>query len=265
MSQTQPPEVDVRSGASRSFSRHYSRGIRIDSHKHLCAQLSYAVAGVLWIETEREVLVVPPQCAVWVPSGTLHSLRTMTEVEIRSLYFVERGMEHLNAGSKVFLVTELLKELILGIAEHEAKKSRGEAYLDTAYQLAVLELQRAQSFALHIPLPGASDQRINSLCRRVIDNPSIEITLEQHAAVTGASVRTISRLFAKELGVGFQVWRRMVQVAVALACLEERQAVSTIARSLGYSRSSFTRMFQRVSGMSLKRSRPNNGPDEVDR
>ena len=64
----------------------------------------------------------------------------------------------------------------------------------------------------------------------------------------GASVRTLSRLFRQELGMGFAEWRRQVQLAVALSRLAEGQPVSQIARSLGYLPSSFSDMFRRALG-----------------
>ena len=79
--------------------------------------------------------------------------------------------------------------------------------------------------------------------------PSLEIPFEQHAEAAGASVRTLARLFQHHLGMGFAEWRRQVQLATAVAELIQGQSVSAIARSLGYSPSSFSDMFRRELGM----------------
>jgi AraC-like DNA-binding protein len=79
--------------------------------------------------------------------------------------------------------------------------------------------------------------------------PSLEIAFEQHAEAAGASVRTLSRLFQNNLGMGFAEWRRQVQLATAVAELIQGQPVSAIARSLGYSPSSFSDMFRRELGI----------------
>jgi len=46
----------------------------------------YAVAGVMRIQTEREAWVVPPDRAVYVPGGTVHSVAMRGAVEMRTLY-----------------------------------------------------------------------------------------------------------------------------------------------------------------------------------
>lgn len=246
MSKALPPDLHDGPGQGRSLARHYPRGIRIDPHSHEWAQVLYAVAGVMWVEVEREALLVPPQRAVWLPAGTVHSIHMMSAVDMRNLYLHEQNVQPLSKQSGVFEVNGLLRELITTIAEQE----RDEIYLKAAYRLVVLELAHAARYSLRIRLPSSSDRRLEVLCRAVIDNPSVDIGFEQHAASVGASVRTLSRLFAQEFGMGFAQWRRQVQLAVALSRLAEGQPVSRVARSLGYLPSSFSDMFRRELGVS---------------
>ena len=90
----------------------------------------------------------------------------------------------------------------------------------------------------------------------MIDNPSNAISFEQHAGAVGASVRTLARLFTRELGIGFAEWRRQVQLAVAVSGLAEGRPVSSIARELGYLPSSFSDMFRRELGVPPSEFRP---------
>ena len=247
MPRARPPSLDDDANA-RALARSYPRGLRIDPHSHTWAQVLYAVSGVMWVEVGREALVVPPQRAVWLPAGTVHSIHMMSDVEMRNLYLHKRNVGHLSQSSDVFEVNGLLRELITSIAEHENAPTRDDAYLEAAYRLAMLELGHAPRSSLRIALPDASDRRLDALCRAVIDNPSLEISFEQHAASVGASVRTLARLFTRELGVGFAEWRRQVQLAVAVSQLAEGHPVSRIARSLGFQPSSFSDMFRRELG-----------------
>ncbi|HWT39130.1 MAG TPA: helix-turn-helix transcriptional regulator [Paraburkholderia sp.] len=247
MTKATPPVLhDAAEG--HSLARHYPRGLRIDPHSHTWAQVLYAVSGVMWVEAGREALVVPPQRAVWLPAGTEHSIHMMSDVEMRNLYFHARDIGHLSARSDVFEINGLLRELIASIAGHEQAQTRDEDYLSAAYRLAMLELTHAPRSSLRIPLPDASDRRLDALCRAVIDNPSNAISFEQHAGAVGASVRTLARLFTRELGIGFAEWRRQVQLAVAVSGLAEGRPVSSIARELGYLPSSFSDMFRRELG-----------------
>jgi AraC-like DNA-binding protein len=247
-----PPDLHDGPEQGHSLARHYARGVRIDAHAHEWAQVLYAVAGVMWVEVGREALLVPPQRAVWLPAGTVHSIHMMSAVEMRNLYLHEQNVQPLSRQSGVFEVNGLLRELITTLAE----QARDPAYRQLAYRLVVLELAHAARYALRIRLPGSADRRLEVLCRAVIDNPSAELGFEHHAAAVGASVRTLARLFARELGMSFVQWRRQVQLAVAVSRLAEGRSVSHVARSLGYLPSSFSDMFRRELGASPTALRP---------
>jgi AraC-like DNA-binding protein len=254
MSKAAPPDLNDDSERGKSLARHYPRGLHIDPHAHDWAQVLYAVAGVMWVEVGREALVVPPQRAVWLPSGTVHSIHMMSAVEMRNLYLRDKDVQHLCKHSDVFEINGLLRELITTIAERELE--RDDEYLEAAYHLAALELAHAARYPLRIPLPDEADRRLDGLCRAVIENPSVDISFEQHAASVGASVRTLSRLFTRSLGVGFAEWRRQVQLAIAVSKLAEGTPVSSVARSLGYRPSSFSDMFRRELGAAPSDFRP---------
>ncbi|TDV14392.1 AraC family transcriptional regulator [Paraburkholderia caballeronis] len=241
-----PPDLRAGPDHGRSLARHYPRGLKIDPHMHDWAQVLYAVSGVMWVETGREALVVPPQRAVWLPPGTLHGITMMSAVEMRNVYLHGRYVGHLSRECDVFEVNGLLRELIATLAEREAE--RDEAWLQTAYRLTVMELAHARRHVQRIPLPGGADRRLAMLCDAVIADPSLDVSFEQHAASVGASSRTLSRLFRRELGTGFAEWRRQVQLAVAVSRLAEGEPVSRVARSLGYLPSSFSDMFRRELG-----------------
>jgi AraC-like DNA-binding protein len=248
MSLATPPDLSDDSGRGKSLARTYPRGLRIEPHSHDWAQVLYAVSGVMWVEVDGEALVVPPQRAVWLPPEKVHSIRMMSAVEMRNLYLRETDVRHLSKQSDVFEINGLLRELITTIAEREEQRDR--EYLDLAYRFAALELGHAQRYSLRIPLPDASDRRLDAFCRAVIENPSVDISFEQHAASVGASVRTLARLFSRALGLGFAEWRRQVQLAIAVSKLAEGQSVGAVARSLGYRPSSFSDMFRRELGTS---------------
>ncbi len=250
MPKATPPSFHDNIADGKSIARQYPRGLHIDPHAHEWAQVLYAVEGVMWVEAEREALIVPPQRAVWLPAGTVHSIQMLSAVEMRNLYLHECKITHLSKQSDVFEVSKLLRELISTITDIDAQGDRDEEYLQAAFRLVVLELERAPRSSFRIPLPDASDRRLEMLCRAVIANPSIAISFEQHAASAGASVRTLSRLFIRELGVGFSEWRRQVQLAVAVSKLAEGISVSNIARDFGYLTSSFSDMFRRELGAS---------------
>ncbi|WP_295472858.1 helix-turn-helix transcriptional regulator [uncultured Pseudomonas sp.] len=242
-----PPDLSDPAVPVQPLARTYPRGLYIEPHLHAWGQVLYAASGVMWVETPREALVVPPQRAVWLPPGVEHGIRVVSDLEMRNIYLRPAIAETLEGTVQVFEVGNLLRELIIALValDREAEPH----YYDALVSLALLELQRARRSLIRIPMPDGADRRLMNLCQAVIDDPSLDIPFERHAEQAGASVRTLARLFQAGLGMGFAEWRRQVQLATAVAQLIQGQPVSAIARRLGYSPSSFTDMFRRALGV----------------
>ncbi|GAB7533729.1 helix-turn-helix transcriptional regulator [Pseudomonas sp. 3A(2025)] len=242
-----PPDLTDTAVPVQPLARTYPRGLYIEPHQHFWGQVLYAVSGVMWVETPGEALVVPPQRAVWLPPGVDHGIRVVSDLEMRNIYLRPAIASTLENTVQVLEVGGLLRELIINLV---AQGREGEAdYYDALVNLALLELQRARRSLIRIPMPDGADRRLMNLCQAVIDEPSLAIAFEQHADTAGASVRTLARLFQTRLGMGFAEWRRQVQLATAVARLIQGQPVSAIARTLGYSPSSFSDMFRRELGV----------------
>lgn len=248
MARAAPPDLSDTQVPLRGLARSYPRGLYIEPHEHEWGQVLYAMSGLMWLETPQEAVLLPPQRAVWLPPGVPHGIRVVSELQMRNIYLRPGTADSLGAQVQAFEVGGLLRELILKLVEHESEPETD--YYQALSQLAVLELQRARSLLLRVPLPDESDRRLLNLCLAVMAEPSQEISFEQHAADAAASVRTLARLFQRSLGMGFAQWRRQVQLATAVARLSEGQPVSQIAHALGYQPGSFSEMFRRELGVS---------------
>jgi len=109
------------------------------------------------------------------------------------------------------------------------------------------ELRRAAPVRLGVDLP--QEKRLRRLCAAVIDEPSRHATLAAWAADTGASARTMSRLFRSELGTSFVQWRQQVLLARAVPLAARKLPMAAIAAELGYaSPSAFAAMVRRSVG-----------------
>lgn len=242
-----PPDLSNIATSVQPLSRTYPRGHHTEPHDHEWGQVLYAMSGVMWVETPHEALVVPPQRAVWLPPGVMHGIRVVSDLQMRNIYLRPAIAVTLDTQVQVFEVGRLLRELILGLVA-QADDSESDYYA-ALVRLALLELERARRSSLRIPLPDDSDRRLLSVCRAVMAEPSLDIPFERHAENAGASTRTLARLFQGSLGMGFAEWRRQVQLATAAADIIQGVPVSTIARTLGYSPSSFSDMFRRELGV----------------
>src|SRR5690606_33269792 len=106
---------------------------------------------------------------------------------------------------------------------------------------------RAEVMRLGIVLPR--DKRLQHLCEAVLDDPTRHASLEQWALDTGASLRTVARLFRNELGCTFTQWRQQVVLAHAVALAARQMPIAHIAAELDYTPSAFSAMVRRSVGM----------------
>jgi AraC-like DNA-binding protein len=84
---------------------------------------------------------------------------------------------------------------------------------------------------------------------RAVWLPPGERDFEAWAAACGASARTLARLFRRETGLSFRVWRQQVRLIAALERLSAGESVGRVSAALGYrSASAFTAMFRRALG-----------------
>lgn len=240
-----PPDLSDIAVPVQPLARTYPRGLYIEPHQHEWGQLLYAMSGVMWVQTPDEALVVPAQRAVWLPPGVEHGIRVVSDLQMRNIYLRPALAATLESCVQVIEVGGLLRELILTLVAQDGP----EDYYQASVNLALLELQRARRSSIRVPLPDSRDRRLSNLCQGVMAAPSLDISFEQHAENAGASVRTLTRLFQQRLGMGFAQWRRQVQLATAVAELIQGLPVNVIARSLGYSPSSFSDMFRRELGV----------------
>ena len=239
----QEPFLMVRSLASRLTSGHV-----IPPHAHHWRQLVYATSGAMTLTAERRVWMVPPGNAVLLPAGRVHSIHMWGEVELRTLYFPAS----LDAGAlaseecRVLAVNGLLRELILRVVELGAIDSREPAHRNV---LALLldEMQSAAVTPATLPLP--EDERGAAVARQVLASPSDGHALEELARRHAVGRRTLERIFRRETGMSFGLWKQKARLSDAVRLLAEGRSVTDTALDSGYaSVSAFIAAFKRTFG-----------------
>ncbi len=143
-------------------------------------------------------------------------------------------------------VTPLLKELVLEVlrcgmlAESIAKEVRlAEVLRDQ------IQSMRSVPFALPLPRDARALRVVDALARDV----RARVTLAVLAEGSGASARTIERLFLDETGLTFGRWLQRARALHALELLGAGASVTEAGLSVGYdSTSAFIAMFKKVTG-----------------
>jgi AraC-like DNA-binding protein len=216
-------------------------------HCHKRGQLVYAISGVLVCSTTEATYVVPPQRALWVPSGVMHDARTRGHVSLRCLYLDDSIGVDLPRACRTIEVSALLRELIV-----EATRIPIEYDVDSrdgrVMKLIVEEIQAAPTALLHVPLP--SHPRLARICHAILKDPAQNDVLDDWAAAAGMGRRTFTRVFRRETGITFATWRQNVRLMEAMSRLATGHSVTAVAFDVGYSSpSAFTAMFRRAFGV----------------
>ena len=100
---------------------------------------------------------------------------------------------------------------------------------------------------MHLPMPR--DARAVRVARALLDRPEVEGTLDDWAQKSGASRRTLARLFRSETGFSFNEWRARLRAIDGIARLSAGDPVGTVASAVGYaSPSAFSAMVRRNFG-----------------
>lgn len=215
-------------------------------HRHRKAQLIYSVRGIVNCEVETGVWIVPPQCAVWIPGGMLHSTRGSGETECYCLFVEPDAIEGLPEVCCTLSIAPLLRELLLkatGFAQLYAQNGT------EARVIAVLldELREAPVEYLHLPMP--QDRRLRQLTQQLLADPASKTSMSEWARHIGMSERSMSRLLMQEVGMSFGRWRRQLHIVLSLQRLTKGESVQTVALELGYeSASGFVTMFRKAMG-----------------
>ena len=250
----------------RAKARQLRADTQVMPHSHPWAQVAISTTGVIRLTVDRGTYIVPPSRALWIPPGVEHAVTMVESADLRTLYFHQPrgrcGPGALGGGSadraeqaawrqcRVLEVSELLRALVreMPTAPDDSPPLTPPELLRERHLSALIrdELARANAVKLGVDLPH--DKRLRHLCEAVLADPTRHETLAAWARDTGASPRTVARLFRQELGSTFTQWRQQVVLAKAVSLAAGRRPMGQIAAELGYSPSAFSAMVRRALG-----------------
>ncbi|MDX2217466.1 MAG: helix-turn-helix transcriptional regulator [Burkholderiales bacterium] len=245
MSTTRQPDSSVL--LMRSLALTLPVGMRLDGHAHAWPQLVFAARGALAVAVTDRQWVVPPTRALWVPAHAVHEVEALGDVSLRTLYLASSKTSPAGQGICVLDVSPLLRELILEVTRIGSLEQDSAVHQHLA-GLIHDQLGRATRLRLELPLPrDPRARRVADLARADLRH---SVTLSDLAADSGASARTIERLFHAETGLAFGQWRQQARLQHALRRLAESADVATAAAECGYeSVSAFVSMFRQALGV----------------
>lgn len=236
---------------------------QLEPHHHPWGQLAYCASGLLRVTVSatkspahdpispETTTIVPPSRALWIPPGAEHAVTIVEAAQLLTLYIDASVVPPNWTRSRVLVVSPLLRELILAMEQPHMNQPVARA--QALHTLLIAEMDHAATQPLGVPMPSADhgDRRLRALCKAVVQNPAQHTTLAAWASHSGASERTLARLFREELDTSFKRWRQQVVLAQALPLLARGTPVSQVAAASGYaSDSAFSAMFKAAMGQS---------------
>jgi AraC-like DNA-binding protein len=230
----------------RSLAVNCPPGHVIHSHSHHWHQLIYASRGVMTVNTATGSWVVPSHRAVWIPALIEHSIHMLGVVHMRTLYLRTSLSRSLPRDCCVVNVSPLLRELILHTIQI-GMLDRNIPFQRRLTGVILDQLQTLRTVALKLPMP--TDARAVRVAEVLRKNPGDQRPLDQIAKETGASKRTLERLFVNETEMSFGRWRQQLRVLEALRLLAAGKPVTAVAFEIGYeSTSAFISAFKTSLG-----------------
>lgn len=237
--------LDIAQRPAVVIPKSYPNGFVIDWHFHRYHQLVCARCGVMAVETENNLWLIPPQRAVWVPAYQKHKVYMYGDAEMKNLYLHQDIDLDLPGESCVLNISAMLREIINHLSEYAEKE--GRALFSQPYrnliQVVLDQLKVAPQASVNIPIP--SDKRLIPICEAILEDPANNQSLKEWAERASVSSRTLSRMFRNDLGMSFIDYRQQARLFSALKLLASNQPVTTVALSCGFSSlSAFNRLFK---------------------
>lgn len=233
--------------AAVALAGEYPDGHMVKAHRHGRAQLLHALTGVVTVATEAGRWMVPPDHAMWIPAGIVHSVEMLGAVSMRSVYMREDASRDLPIGLRVVGMTELMRSLLIEAVAMDPS-AEGDRRRQLLLELLVEEISHLPERPLGLPMP--SDPKLAALCRGFLAAPSARATIDGWAGQAGMSRRTFTRAFMRQTGLGVSAWRQQACLFAALPKLADGEPITTVALDLGYeSVPAFITMFKRMLGV----------------
>lgn len=217
-----------------------------NSHAHSRAQIISCSSGVMEVVTKNNIWIVNSLQGVWIAGNEEHQVYFPNNVKVVSAFIDESKLNSLPKNSFAFEPSFFLNSLLEKII------SFSNPYVFTQQQNRIIEvfvdelsnLTPSKTF-----LPTSQDKRIKIVLDELMGNLSSKHTIEYYATKSCVSSRTLSRLFHKELGMGFGDWKMRLKLMEAVKQLGEKKSVKEIAFELGYENvSSFIVTFKKHFG-----------------
>lgn len=219
-------------------------------HHHLKNQFVVCLSGLVTLQTEQGIWILPPNNALWVPAMTEHQVKSYGFSSGYVLFIDPKLDIKIPDHFQMYHTHDFLKALLTRTAsiahnyESEQEQRLMHCLLD--------EILAAPKQFFYLAMP--QQPRLKKISDTLLSTPELNHNLSEWAAVCCMSERTMTRAFQRETGMSINQWRKKLHVIIALQWLSEGESVQRIAHRLAYDNdTSFIVMFKKFMQMSPKK------------
>lgn len=237
-----------------TFSHKEEHSLRSKMHSHSKGQLVYTKSGTAIVRLENSTYSILPNQMIWIPSGMIHNVILKNDVNFRAVYINQKQFPQLSKNFETFFVSALLEEIIETICSssfHTDWMAGTEFHLQS---ILIREIQKSSSTPQWPAFP--KDQRVCNYLLKFQEKGEMFPRLNELASNSGASERTIHRLFVQGTGMSYQKWRQQVRLMLAIELLSTNKLITEIAHHLEFSTTSaFISFFKSYQDITPKKYR----------
>jgi len=201
-------------------------------HKHPWHQIAFPFEGILQTKVSDSQFVIPHSGMLFIPANTYHESFVMTNTKFIGIYLNPSFNGGYPVKAKAISVTPFLKELVLHIKHCVTKSIASQEQMSKLLTVLIDQISTSESYKMTLLLP--SDRRLMIIFKALMAEPQQKTKLSDWAKQVGASERTLSRLFTKELGMTFPLWRQHLRLVSSLNLLETNISIQELAFAVGY-------------------------------
>lgn len=221
-------------------------------HNHQKGQLVMPLTGVVTSFINDKMWLVPPRCAVWIPSMVMHRNQISPRADVCML-FADSANLAMPESACTITVTPLLRELTTYLATQAPDYSPDSA---TGRLVTVLLDQLVKQEREEFDFPIPDEPTLHRLALALIAKPHEKRTLGEWANDFAMSERTLARMIKRHVQLTFGQWRSQLHIVLALQKLAINLPIQTISEELGYdSVSAFITFFKKALGKSPRQYR----------
>jgi len=201
-------------------------------HEHSWHQIVFPFEGILQTKVVGSQFVIPHIGMLFIPANTSHESFVMTDTKFIGIYLNPKNDFNYPNQTKAISVTPFLRELILHLNHSTTDAGISQEEIKNLLDVLIDHICRSGTYNMKLLVP--SDRRLMLIFKALFENPQRDTKLTDWAEQVGASERTLSRLFMRELGMSFPLWRQHLRLVSSLSLLETKLSIQEIAYNVGY-------------------------------